>query len=258
MGFFDLASPLLSSVDYLLAFVLPETLRIGLWSLLASMLTMKLYARFSRQEEIAGLKPEIKKAQRALAKYDGEFSGLWPLMATSFRLSFRHIGMTLKPALIASVPVLFILVWASNQFSYDLPNAGDRIAVTAAGEHPDHAQDLSWSDNSDAQPTALGWSVRWPDDDVSISLDDPWTGVVLELPTPAPTGVVHKHQWWNWLTANPGGYLADNTAPTELIIDLPRKLYLPWGPEWMQGWEALFLILLVIFSLSLKFIWKIH
>lgn len=257
MGIFDLLSPILSLIDNLFFWV-PEILRLTFWALVAAVITMKTYERFSNQSLIQSLKPEIKAAQIALAKYDGEFEGLWPLMAKSFILSGRHIGLTLKPALIASVPVLFILVWVSNSFSTFLPESGEKIVIKPKSSEAHLTMELNWNKEGKWLNREQCWLVSWPDTAETLTLSDPWTGPVMSLPFSKPSGVIHKKQWWNWLFANPAGYLPDNAVIDVLEIELPEKKYLNFGPNWMHGWEFFFLSLLMIFSLGIKWLFKIH
>lgn len=258
MGIFDLLSPLLSGLDFLISW-LPKSLRLVLWAIVSGLLTMKVYQKVSRQEEIRLLKPKVKAAQKALAIYDGEFSGLPPLMLESFRLSGRHVMLTLVPALIASLPVLFILVWLSTRFAYHTPTPGQTIILKADQQEQHLAGELYWQGEPEAITKKRGvWEVKWPEENKTITLMDPWTGALLSLPFEHNMPVIHKRLWWNALMSNPAGYLPKNSVVSNIKIELESEQYLPFGPSWMQGWEFLYFSILVATSLIIKFALRIH
>jgi hypothetical protein len=82
--------------------------------------------------------------------------------------------------------------------------------------------------------------------------------VLLSLPTAAPAGVVHQRRWWNLLVGNPAGYLPAPGAVDTLELGLPRAEFLPFGPAWLRGWIAYFFAIVIVFSLLLKFLWRLH
>lgn len=256
MGVLDLPSPLLAWLDAALGF-LPGLLRLGVWALLSAVATMWLYHRFSRQDQLAELKPKIKDAQKQLARYDGPMKGLWPLIGESMRLSGRQTGLTLWPALVASLPVLFVLVFLSNHYGHRLPEPGEDLAVTPVEAQSPPSQwrwrgdtSAAWHDDPDH------WRLSWPE--TAAVLEAPRYGAVLTLPLPAPVTVVHKQQWWNLLIGNPAGYLADD-APLEAVqLELERKRFLGFGPPWLGYWELPYLLLLVVFSVVIKIKFRIH
>ncbi|GJM09719.1 MAG: hypothetical protein DHS20C11_19950 [Lysobacteraceae bacterium] len=252
MGLFDLLSPVFGAIDGVIDF-LPAWLRLTLWALLASALTMWVYRLFSNQEELAELKPQIKSAQAELAKFDGEMSGLWPLIGRSTKLSLRQLRLSLTPALWASIPVIFLLVWVAGHFGYYHPEPGTEVDVTIY----EAQTELQW------RPPAMQEEDRtyvlWPAQGSNVALyavggSEP----ITTLPFSHPIYVIHKKQWWNWLLANPAGYIADDAPVEAIYLDLPWQKIQPFGPSWMQGWEFLFFTVLVAGSLAIKFIFRIH
>lgn len=255
MGLLDLPSPVFAVIDGAL-FFLPDLAVIAFWALVSAMGTMWLYHRYSKQDELAELKPQIKAVQKELARYDGPMNGLWPLIRRSTSLSGKQMGMTLWPALVASLPVLFVLAFLSNEYGYHFPEAGESVTVAPVGA--DEPSSWQWRGTADAEWSAdeEHWTVAWPEDEASLAAGDDET--LITLPTDEPVTVVHKRQWWNWLIANPAGYL-DETAPAEAIeIGVPRQRHLPFGPAWLGYWEIPYLVLLVVFSLTIKARFRIH
>ena len=41
-------------------------------------------------------------------------------------------------------------------------------------------------------------------------------------------------------------------------IELPKREFLPFGPDWLRGWIPFFFGVVIIVSLLLKFLWRLH
>ena len=186
-----------------------------------------------------------------------------PLIRENFRLSGRQVMLALGPALLAGVPVLFVLVWISNAFGVKMPAPGADIEVRAVSAESGEPATWQWhgtpSDPLD-QNTAPGhaWRLSWPGPEASATLITARGEDILELPPEHPAPVVHKRLWWNSLIGNPAGYLPPESPAGAVYLGLPKKQMLPFGPGWMRGWEFLYFLLLIIGSLGLKLIWRIH
>lgn len=255
MGLLDLPSPIFAFVDRWL-FFLPDLALIAFWALLSAIGTMWLYHRYSRQDELADLKPQIKQVQKQLANYDGPMSGLWPIIGRSTRLSGRQMGLTLWPALVASVPVLFVLVFLSNEYGHRFPETGANVTVTPVAADTPASWEWRGPGRAGWDAEAGHWNLAWPADATSLvpGNGDP----LITLPMDEPASVIHKRQWWNWLIGNPVGYLAEDAPAEALQIGLPRQRFLPFGPAWLGYWEIPYLVLLVAFSLTIKIRFGIH
>lgn len=253
MGLFDLPAPLLASIDQLLAFVLPDFFRLILWGVLCGWLTMLVYRRLSRQEAIAELKAQQKVQQEAITRFDGEFDELMPLIRRTFSLGFRQLGLSLGPALLATIPVLFIVAWVATAFVYQQPQPGADIEVTAEPG----TGNMRWSVNASARPKENGWQIQWPPAAETISLSDQET-TLLELSDTELHGVIHKRKWWNWLIANPAGYIPANSATDSVDIALPTRQFLSFGPGWMRGSLFVFFSAFLLASIAFKFLMRIE
>ena len=254
MGLFDLLNPAFDAANGILAGFTTKPIQLVFWAFLGSLVTMLLYRRLSRQDQMGEIKAELREAQRALSNFDGEFDELRPLIARTLGLSLRQLGLSLGPALLASLPLIFLLAWAATRFASEAPQAGDRVEVTL--QPP--AQAVSWSPSSRAEALDTGsWRVVWPGGTETLTLSsngEPF----LVLPTERPTPVVHKKQWWNVLFANPGGYLPPEAPVDAVDIGLEPVSYLPFGPDWLRSWLTAFLVGIFAFSLLLKIALKIH
>jgi hypothetical protein len=114
MGLLDLPQPFLTWCDQVMAVGLPAYLRLILWGALGSVLSMGFYRLVSPQRKLSAVKAEIRSLRNSLLGYDGDFAGLWPLMSRSICASLKQVGLALGPAMLASLPVLFLIVWLSN------------------------------------------------------------------------------------------------------------------------------------------------
>ncbi len=124
MGLFDLPAPLFTTIDGVLGMALPPVARLVFWGILAGWLTMMVYRRLSNQEKIGELKAQQKGQQKKIAEFDGEFEELMPLIRHTLALGFKQLGLALGPALLSTVPVLFLIVWVAGAFGNEAPAAG--------------------------------------------------------------------------------------------------------------------------------------
>lgn len=252
MGLFDLPAPAFAAIDGILAGFIPDFLRLVLWGILAGWLTMIVYRRLSNQERISILKGEQKQQQKVISNFDGEFDELLPLIRNTLGLGFKQLGLSLGPALLATIPVLFLIAWVAGQFGYNLPDTGTAVQISAEpGE-----SSLQFSADANVKTAEQGWIIPWPEvsSPVAISLDN---RQLLELPLSNAVPVIHKKQWWNVLFANPLGYLSEDLPVEVVTIDLPAQQFVPAGPGWVQGWMFLFFMVFLISSIAFKFLLKI-
>ncbi len=254
MGLFDLPAPLFAAIDSVLALLLPVFVRLTVWGVLAGLLTMLLYRRFSNQTRIAELKTQQKLQQKLMAEFEGEFNELMPLIGSTLALGFRQLRLALGPALLASIPILFLVIWVAGEFAFQSPTAGDIIDFSAAPVMDDR---YYWSPSGGIENGESGWLVTWPEADGSLELTL-GEQVVLSLPLADNIGVIHKQQWWNILMANPLGYLPDDSNIDQITLGLPAVEALPFGPQWVRGWMFTFFLVFFASSIAFKFILKIE
>jgi hypothetical protein len=254
MGLFDLPAPLFELLDRYLGLALPDTLRLALWGILAGWMTMILYRKLSRQDRIQQLKAEQKAQQKIIAAFDGELQELFPLIRHALSLGVRQLGLSLGPALLATIPVLFIVVWVSGAFGYQPPLAGASVTVRVEPDTAANGQ-LAWSSSRSAQPTAEGWVLNWPGPGQKLSLMQDGKPL-FALPLQDSIPVLHKRRWWNWLMANPAGYLPDEAVFDAVHLALPEQQFVKLGPGWLRGWMftffGSFLLSSIAFKLALK------
>lgn len=251
-GIFDIPSPLLTWIDLTLADVLPAGARLVVWGVIAGAASMGLYWLISPQQKLARIKQDVAEARQALAAYDGAFDGVWPLIGRSLSTSFRHLGLALGPALLGSLPVLVLMGWMAGYYGYELPAPGDSVKVATEPAGRVLAQ-------SDGQ-TVGGkgpWNLSWPTRERPVALTDGLGRTLLTLPVLRPVPVIHKRAWWNLFFANPLGSLPDDAPVDRIDIGLRSRVFVPFGPGWMRGWEAPFIFIVLIASVAVKFLFRI-
>lgn len=256
-GLFDWPAPALAAADRWLATRLPASLRILLWSALAAVLSMLVYRLISPQQRLNELRAESIALRAKLAGFDGEFAEMAPLLRRNLALSFRQLGLTFAPAVLAGLPVIFVLAFLSNTFDAELPQPGERVTLVveaAAGRQP---PPLTFDGGTVRGLAPDRYGLVWPGPGEQIRVRDSTGDVLFTLPLPAPVRTLHPRQWWNALIGNPAGYLPAPTEIASITLELPQPRVLPFGPDWLAGWLVPALVVMVLVSLALKFAWRL-
>jgi hypothetical protein len=253
LGLLDLPAPMLDGLDAALRMAhLPEVARVALYATGCGWLSMWLYRCFSDQPRLHELRADITRTQRELATQDGEFKELSRLVRRNLALTLRQLGLTARPAMLASLPLLFVLPWLSNTFAV-APPAG---TIHVCADPPSAAAGLHWTPAATAVDAGC-WNVDLADGG-QIRLQGIQGATLLVLPQTPQSTYIHKFTMFNWLIGNPDGYLPDGAPLQRLMLDLPARQLIGWGPVWLRGWEAWFFSTLMAVSVALKIRWKIH
>lgn len=248
---------LLETIDGWLSF-LPVWCRVTLWGTFLGSATMGVYGLFAPQEELAELKERTQKAREDLQSYDGTDPGvLWSKMKKTFALSFDQMKLMFGPTMMAGIPVVLVLVWMELAYAHRFPEPGEEIRVeTVAAESADEPE-LRWEPASAVEATDDGNRVQWPGAGESVTLLEGTKsgGSATELvsfPLPAARTRVGQPNWTHWIFANPAGYLPESSDVRRVELELPRRMVLPWGPDWMRTWHPLFLVVITVAAGGVK------
>jgi hypothetical protein len=256
VGLFDFPAPILNYLDGLLQF-LPALFRLLLWGFVSGLLSMLLYALISNQARLSSLKLEIRGTRAELATSDGSFDELLQVVQRALGLSFKHLGLVLLPAFFASLPLVCVLTWASNQFGYHFPEPGTAVSLTIQPES--QASELSVVPAGvEVTPLTDGLQVTWPDENAELTLVDGAGHPLVAIPPPAPVPLIHEKLWWNLLLGNPVGYLPAESPVKAVFIELPEQRHLHLGPSWLGHWLTVFFSALIVSALLTKVILKIE
>ena len=257
MGLFDLPAPIFGVIDGILAMALPPVLRLVIWGIFAGWLTMVVYRYFSDQKKIGELKAQQKDQQKHIAEFDGEFAELMPLIRHTLALGFRQLGFALGPALLATVPVLFIVIWVAGEFGFETPSAGSEVLLTTEPVN----SDIQWSSTAEVGIREItnkegGWLVNWPPEGQYLTMSDEQQPLLV-LPLEHGIPIIHKKRWWNLLMANPLGYLPQDGKTDVIHINLPEAVIIGSGPGWMRGWMFSFFLTFLLSSIGFKFLLRL-
>jgi hypothetical protein len=235
MGLLDLPAPFFDYVDGSLLGALPPLARLILWAIVGAAVSLTIYRWLSPQRRIAEAKAAAIAARRRLNAHDGDLESALPLMRQSMTAALRHVGLVFPAALIASLPVLALLVWLDGAYGYQLPQDRQVPAVSV-------------------EPTT--YSGQWQPNG-SIEVRDQSGAAVAQLTLAQPITQIGKRQWWNAIIGNPAGYLPEQGPIDSVTIALPERHYLPIGPDWLRSWLTVALTVLVIASLLIMRIARI-
>ena len=143
-----------------------------------------------------------------------------------------------------------------------MPPAGAQIEVRALAAADADPANWRWhgaqAESVTTDEAVHAWRLNWPAPGQTATLITARGEDVIEIPPAQPASVVHKRQWCNALIGNPAGYLEPADPAEAVYLDLPKQQMRPFGPGWMRGWEFLYFVLLIIGSLGLMLIWRIH
>ncbi|WP_299391741.1 hypothetical protein [Pelagibius sp.] len=255
-GLLDLTSPLLSTLDEGLSPLLAPAWRVAVWGLVAACISMALYALLSPQRRLRHVKAGAEDARRALDSHEGSLGEAMPLIAAMLRRALAQLGLVLGPAVLASLPVLFVIVWMSGAFGHFIPSS---LTVVPLSVEP---QGLAarWIEPQRSGGTPAGDAVVQAAPEAPralIEVIDAQERVVDSIAFSEPVTSLHKRHWWNLLIANPLGYLPAEGALERVEIALPRQEIIGMGPDWLRGWEVLFFTALVGASLAIKLVFRL-
>ncbi|HET6161638.1 MAG TPA: hypothetical protein VFE34_25080 [Dongiaceae bacterium] len=239
MGLLDLPAPLFDLMDRSLLGLLPPLARLVLWAILGAILSLLIYRWLSPQRRIAEVKAAAQNARHRLNAHDGDLESALPLMRQSMALALRQLGLVLPAALIASLPVIALLVWLDGAYGHQLPD-GRQTPPVVTVEPPSYS--AQW------QPSGTGGQIE---------LREQGGAQVARLTLAAPVTRIEKRHWWNLILGNPAGYLPEQSPIDSVTIALPEHQYLPVGPEWLRSWFTVALTALFITSIFIMRIARI-
>lgn len=239
-GLLDLATPALQWLDDFLALGLPPSFRIALYGVGCGALGMWIYRARIDHAALAQNKVLSRQARVRLGRHDGSFAQLLVIARDALHLSLHRLRLVFLASCIAAIPMLFVLPWLSNSFESRAPSAGEALrACWHNATEPPRCGTVS----APLQAASLA----------SIGVDASW------LPSPAPpsTGVLHGKRWWNFLIANPSGYLSAAAGDGVLTVALPKPKLIGVALSWAHNWALWFFLPLLLVSAALHLRWRL-
>lgn len=256
IGLLEMPGVVLGVVDGVMPHWLHDGLRVVLWGLLAGVAGMLIYRRCSPQAKLLALRRDLSAAQAALMDYDGAPAGLWPLLRRQLGLALRQMGLSLGPSLLAGLPVILMWTWLAQRFDSVPPEPGTPLRVwiePAAAPAPG----LRWMPGHlplDAQGVA--W-LPWPRAGENLRLLDDGGRELARIGATTPRLGLRPGEW-DWLFGKTSSVLPADGPLLALHIDQVPRRFLPRLPDWLAGWEALFIAATLLASLLCKWRWRLQ
>jgi hypothetical protein len=249
-GLLGLPFPVYSAVDRVLSGGLGAAGRVVFWSLLSSAVVMFLYRLCSPQAKLKQFKLRMRAVQAQLLADPDDIRAVLRLSGENIQTAFARFLLTFVPTCIAIIPLLSVTSWINSQYGPASPEEG---AVVQVQVHPEGPHVLS--------PAAAGASLLTnavAASSGSILLLDDAGAALLRIHEPVSSAFVARRTWWNVLLGNPMGYLPDDGVIEAVVFDFPRQELLPFGPDWMRRWEAIFFFCMALGSIALKVVLKVE
>ncbi len=247
MGLLDFPAPVFAWMDAVLFGQAPALVRLALWALLISALSMAIYARLSPQAELKRLKTEIRAGHRDLHAHDGDFSGLMTIAARTVGLSLRHVRLIAPPALAACIPVIVLLVWLAKAYGPAPTESGLPLQMKVTGGGAS-LRIVSPEQDSDGAPPPAALLVVFGDNGALIA----------QAPLSPALTRLEKRRWWHWLAGSPAGYLPPDAPIDAVHVRWPRYETHHLGPAWVRFWETPFLAFAIVFTLGIQAAFRIE
>jgi hypothetical protein len=253
LGFFDILSPVLSVLNQSLEDLLPGALIILFWAFSGSCLSLGLYALISPQKSLLNIKKDIAVLKKRLNQYEDDFKVVLKLSMNLLLLSLKQVRMTIGPALIGALPMIFILIWLSNTAGYGLPENG----IVKVTFYPKEIKIASVTGGVSGEEQGI-WHIHWMSKKEHIRVIESSGVTVAELNSNIYIPEVRKKKWWNLFLGNLAGYINDSSKIKRIDFDFERKMYFHFGPEWMREWGVIFIFASLVFSIVIKIYFKIR
>lgn len=232
---------------------MPDVLRICVYGVLCGVISVSIYAWISNQRRIAELKRKARDLRARVLADDIDHRELLRLTRSNLATSFRLLGRTFVPAVVSALPVILAIEWISIHHSFDVPEPGERIRITAVP----HSSSLTAApDNIEFGKQDEMW-LAVPDASGQILLCEDGVEVYAGNPFDAPTAYLQKKKWWNAVMPSRAGYLSADSTIQAVHFEFAKKLFFQNIPEWLATWHFSFFAALVITAVTLRLRFRI-
>lgn len=241
---------LYSAVDRVIAGVLGSAGTVIVLSLTCSVIVMLLYRLCSPQAELKRIKLRMREIQAALLADPDDLRAVLRLSGENIRIALKRFLFTVLPTCIAILPLLSVTSWINSRYGAAFPSSGEVVAVQVI---PGDVSILSPAPDGVAFMTnAVAVAAG------SFSVLDESQSLLVTVRDSMSSSFIARKVWWNVLMGNPLGYLSPDSDIEALVFDVKRQNVLPFGPDWMRRWEALFFVCMALGSFSLKIFLKVE
>ncbi|MFO1039498.1 MAG: hypothetical protein U1E45_21855 [Geminicoccaceae bacterium] len=253
-GVLNAVFPALNALDDAMATVMPAWLRLVVFGILSGAVSMGLYSLLSNQEGIKAQKAKLQDIQRQLKAAGDDLALTMSLSRQNLSIAFGLLGRSAVPAILSSLPIVFIIAWLAVHWGYQAPPEGTPVPVTLAPADVPVAVEPAGLLSGQGADLALQWPAPTTTLQILSGGTSLWTGTAEAL---ASTGEVGRPRWYSSILGNPAGYLPADGPLDTFSVALPEQELLGFGPWWVRTWWFVYFLTVVIVSLAVKFIFKI-
>lgn len=238
---------------------IPAFFAIFIISLLLSLIITIIYKLMTNQEEMRSLKADIKKHQKDMKLSRDNPTKMREIQKLAMDKNMKYMMQSMKPTLVTFIPVIFLLGWLSSHVAYYPIAPGVNFTTTSVFE-PGYVNNITLTIPKGitlfslaSQPIVNG-EAKW---------------VLKGEPGKYTKGLEYKFGGEGYtktviITDEPGNY----ETPSEKIknsklkeIRIDNLVIKPLGDVslfgWHPGWLGTYIILSLIFSMSLRKLFKL-
>lgn len=247
-GLFGRLDPIFLFLDGLMPF--PPMIRLLLWGLLAGALSILLYKRFSPQTRLNALAEETSSVRRNLKTMQAGDEGYSTNVMRSVRLSLKRLGLSLAPALLSALPVLFMVSFLDARYGLQDPKPGQPVAVLSERD-----RDIVLNEG---QKLSSGWIVSWPGEGETVEVRDTEGTHILSITPDSRPGLASKPTILTFLFGATAGSLPSNSGVESLVVETTPRDIVQKGLIFPYQWTIPFFLAVILASLMLKFTLRIR
>ncbi|MEX0345460.1 MAG: hypothetical protein AB3N20_11095 [Rhizobiaceae bacterium] len=248
LSVFGAFNPLFTTVDSTLSF-LPVWARLILWGVLAGLCSMAIYRRISAQGRLNELAAEIQSIRQKLKTLDVSEPAYRGLVTQSLRLGGKRLGISLLPALVSALPVIFLAIWVEANYALSKPEPNSVAAILV--DSPD-----SITING-GQKLAAGWLINWPHEGETLAVTDSGGNLIYEITHQSSPGLAAVPGVMKLLFGANAGALPDGSTVDTLVIETAPRALFAEHVVFPHQWAIPFFMALLLASLGMKFVLRI-
>ena len=217
---FGVLDPIWALLDSILSFV-PPLGRVMIWGCLAGVASILLYKIVSPQKRLAILKDESDSLKRKIKGLAADDPAYKTVAATAIKVSLRRLYLSLVPAVISSLPVLFLVVYLDTEYGLSQPIPGEPVALLSDDADVEFRVDRG-------QRFSSGWVFDWPSAGEVVTVNDTTGEQILRIDRHSKPGIASKVGAMSLLFGAPAGQLAKQGTIERLVLQTPpRDLLIP-------------------------------
>lgn len=245
---FGLLDPVFRFVDSLLSF-LPDFVRLCLWGALAGLVTMLIYKKLSRQDKITQMADEVKAIKARLDVMDVSDKEYKSLIMQSLKLGMKRLKVSIGPALISAIPVIFLAIYIEGHYAYSDPQPGDKAAIVMG--NPEGVE------VGKAQRLSNGFVFNWPQEGQVLTVKTNDDKSVLDISPDTRLGHAAAPGLSRTFFGAPAGHIPKEAGVDHLqVVTTPRAIFKDYFVMQHQ-WAIVYFMALMIASIAIKFALKI-